>query len=771
MGHSTGGPGWGAKAIALVLALTGLVLAGGGLYLLALGGSAYYLMAGLGCLVSAYLYQIGQRGGLAVFLLVFLGTVAWALWEVGFDFWLLVPRVLGPLVLTVLFLLHDLARHRGRQAVRVPAVLAVIAGVILLFGMRGLPATVGGDGPSGPHTPGAGTDWQAYGQSPGGLRFAAVDQITPANVGRLKLAWVYRTGDGQRPGEKVSPAFQATPLKVGDTLYLCTGRNRVIALDADTGKPRWTFDPKLDMSQTVLLNCRGVSYYEAPAGTKDCPRRIITGTLDARLIAIDAQTGRPCPSFGANGQSGLKDRLGEVFPGAYSVTSPPVVVNDMIVVNGFVLDGMTTDVPSGVIRGYDAVTGAFRWAWDAGALDENRVPAKGQVFNRDTPNSWSVMSADPELGLVFVPTGNATPDYVSMHRSPEGERYSTSIVALDTRTGKRRWNFQTVHHDIFDLDVPAQPVAFDWPMPGGGKVPAIAATTKQGYVFILDRRTGKPLLPVVEKPRPTGRIPGERYSPTQPHQLGFPAFIPAKLAEKDMWGATAFDQLWCRIRYRQLDYRGPFTPPSMQGSIQFPGNFGVLNWGSVSIDPGRDIMVVNSAYMPILTQLVERAESDKRLSKEGFHPGFVPQKGTPYGVATPPFLSPIGLPCNAPPWGKLSAIDLKTRKILWTTKLGSSADQAPLGIAVPGIFNIGGAVTTAGGVTFIGSTIDSDLRAFDTANGHELWRYAMPAGGQATPMSYRSGKTGRQMVVIAAGGHGLLQVKTGDYVMAFALPD
>ncbi len=764
-------PGWGSKAIAFILALTGLLLGGGGLYLLSLGGSPYYLIAGLACLVSAYLYQTGQRGGLGLFLLVTIGTIIWAIWEVGLDFWLLVPRVLGPVILSVAFILHDIARHQGTRSARTPIALAIMAGLALLFGMRSLPDTVGGSQSAPPPVKGEGTEWLAFGQNAGGLRHASAKQITPANIGRLEVAWTFRTGDGPRPGEKVSPAFQATPLKIGDTVYICTGRNRVFALDAETGTQKWVFDPQLDTSQSVLLNCRGVSYYQAPAGTADCPRRIITGTLDARLIAIDAETGKACSSFGADGQAGLKDRLGEVFPGAYSITSPPVVVNDMIIVNGFILDGMTNNVPSGVIRGYDAVTGAFRWAWDAGAIDENRIPAQGETFNRNTPNSWSVMSADPEMGLVFVPTGNATPDYVSMHRTPESERYSSSIVALDIKTGQRRWNFQTVRHDIFDLDVPAQPVVFDWPMPDGTRLPAIAATTKQGYVFILDRRTGKPLLDVVEAPAPKGSVPGETYSPTQPRQLGFPSFAPEWLDEKDMWGATAFDQLWCRIRYRELDYRGPFTPPSLNGSIQFPGNFGVLNWGSVSIDPVRDIMIVNSAYMPITTTLIDREASEKRLAKEGFHVGFVPQQGTPYGIASPPFLSPLGLPCNAPPWGKLTAIDLKSRKQLWSTKLGSSSDQAPLGIAVPGIFNIGGSVNTGGGVTFIAASIDSYMRAFDTSSGKELWRHPLPAGGQATPMSYVSGKSGRQFVLISAGGHGMLQARTGDYLVAFALPE
>ena len=762
--------GWGSVFLGIMLGLVGLLLAGGGAYLLILGGSPYYLAAGIACLLAAYFYVRGQRAGLWIFLLLFLVTVIWAWFEVGTDFWLLMPRIAGPLVIAVVLILHDIARHRGTRAATFPALIAVAAAVIAVLGMRSLPPVSGGVAPVPEFIAGQGTDWRHYGNEAGGSRFADATQITPANVGGLELAWSYRTGDGVREGERVSPAFQVTPLKIGDTLYFCTGRNRVIALDAETGKERWAYDPALDIKQTVLLNCRGVTWYEAPDGTKECPRRIITGTLDARLIALDADTGKPCEGFGRGGRTDLKQQLGTISAGVYSVTSPPVVANGVIVVNGFVLDGLSTDVPSGVVRAFDALTGAFLWSWDAGAIEENRIPASGENYTRGTPNSWSVMSADAELGLVYLPTGNATPDYVGMHRKPEFERYSSSVVALDIRTGKRRWHFQTVHLDVFDLDVPSQPVLFDWRAPDGGTVPALAQPTKQGHIFILDRRTGKPLIDVEEVAVPQGRVPGERYSPTQPRPAGFATLEPAPLAEKDMWGATALDQLWCRIRFRQLDYRGAFTPPSLKGSLQFPGNMGILNWGSVAIDQQRGIMIANAEYMPIITHLFERAAADRKLEMEGFHPGFVPQEGTPFGIATPPFLSPLGLPCNAPPWGRLAAIDLNTGKFLWNVPFGTTRDHAPLNIAVPGVFNIGGSITTAGGLTFIGASIDRGFHAYDTQNGVLLWRYDLPAGGQATPMSYVSEQSGRQFVVIAAGGHGLLQARTGDYLMGFALP-
>lgn len=766
----TGRPGWGALVIALFLGLVGLTLGAGGIYLVTLGGSAYYALAGLGCLVAGFLYARGRSGALGVYCLVLAGTLAWAFAEVGADFWQLVPRVAGPVVVLVVLLLHDIARRQGTRAALVPTGLASAAAIIAVIGMRTLPATTGGTETASALAAGQGTDWRSYGNLPGGTRFAEAGQITPANVGNLEVAWTYRTGDGPKPGEKMSPAFQATPLKVGDKLYLCSGRNRVVALDAESGKEIWQFDAELDASKTFLLNCRGVSYYEAPAGTGDCPRRIITGTLDARIISLDADTGKRCTGFGTDGEISVNDRLGAYTPGFYLITSPPVVASDMIVVNAYVQDGMTTDIPGGVVRGYSAVDGKLVWSWDPGRIDENALPDPKDTYRRGTPNSWSVMSVDPALGLVYLPTGNATPDYVGMHRSAESNRYSTSIVALDLKTGVRRWNFQTLHRDIFDLDVPAQPVLFDWPLPNGSTVPAVAQPTKQGYIYILDRRTGEPLNKVVERPAPKGRIAGETYSPTQPAQIGFPDMIPPALTEKDMWGATAFDQLWCRIRFRQLDYRGLYTPPSVEGSLQFPGNMGFLNWGSVSIDPQRGIMITNAEYMPIETRLIPRKEADRRMAKSGSHVDFQPQQGTPYGISTPVFLSPLGLPCTAPPWGRIAAIDLKTRQFLWNKPFGTSKDHAPLGIAVPGVFNIGGSITTAGGVTFIGAAIDRYIRAYDTRTGAELWRRQMPAGGQATPMSYISGKSGRQFVVIAAGGSGLLQAKTGDYVIAYALP-
>jgi quinoprotein glucose dehydrogenase/quinate dehydrogenase (quinone) len=442
-------------------------------------------------------------------------------------------------------------------------------------------------------------------------------------------------------------------------------------------------------------------------------------------------------------------------------------VGGTIVLGSFILDGYSTGEPAGVIRGYDAITGALRWAWDPGAADEN--PAAGIPYSRGSPNAWSVLSGDPSLGLVYVPMGNATPDFVGQHRSRYDDRYSSAVVALDAKTGVRRWSFQTVHHDLWDYDIGSQPVLFDMPMPDGTAVPALAQPTKQGDIYILDRRTGKPLTEVVERAVPQGSVPGESYAPTQPYSSGFPSFSPPALRERDMWGATAFDQLWCRIRYRSLDYRGKFTPPSLRGTLQYPGNYGVIDWGSVSIDPLRKTMIVNSSYLPLINTLIPRSDAPAPDSP-GAHGFYSPQLGTPFAADPQQFLSPLGIPCNAPPWGLLTAIDLTGRAISWQRPFGTTHDHAPFGIAVPGAFNLGGSVTTASGLTFIGASIDQYLRAFDTRSGRELWRGRLPAGGQAGAMTYISPKTRRQYVVIAAGGHQLLKTGLGDYLQAFALP-
>jgi quinoprotein glucose dehydrogenase/quinate dehydrogenase (quinone) len=758
----------GAKLIGLLLGLIGLWLTGGGAWLLWLGGSPYYVLAGVGCLVSAWLYFRGSSRAICAYLIVFVATCIWGLAEVGANVWLLMPRVGGPLVIAVLVVLHRLWTRSGRGPAIGATVVALALGTVAIVAMRQLPALPLATAQAAPQLA-AGTedDWSAYGRNPSGSRYSPAAQITPANVAGLQPAWTYHTGDlPGAPGR--AHVFEATPLKIGDLLYVCTSINVVTALDPDSGKPVWQFDPKVSLKGIGMPACRGVSHYQAPAGTADCPSRIIFATVEGRLIALDALTGKRCASFGSNGESSLAAGMGDYPSGYLYFNSPPTIVNDTIVLGGAVRDGKETGEPAGVIRGYDALTGKLRWAWDPGAANENPGPDIG--YTRGSPNSWSVMSADPALNLVFVPLGNATPDYVDGHRTPEANRYSSSVVALDAATGRRRWSYQTVHNDVWDYDIGSQPVLFDLPMPGGGSVPALAQPTKQGDIYILDRRTGKPLTAVVERPVPQGSVPGERYSPTQPFSTGFPTLSPPPLTEASMWGATPLDQLWCRIRFRSLDYRGKYTPPAFKGNLQYPSNFGIVDWGSLSIDEGRRLMLVNSSNLAVSIRIIPRAEADRDAASLKKQLEYMPQTGTPYAALPQQFLSPLGLPCLAPPWGKLTAIDLATCKILWQTPLGTSRDQAPLGIAVPGGFNLGGSVATRGGVLFIAATIDRYLRAFDPRTGRELWRGRLEGGGQATPMTFVSRKTGRQYVVIAAGGHQFMHTDLGDALQAFALP-
>jgi quinoprotein glucose dehydrogenase len=676
--------------------------------------------------------------------------------------------VLGPAVFAVLVLIH-LAFAGNRKLGWGLTGLAALGLGGLFMSMTSLPATTGGSA-AGPLAKLAAEDWTAFGRTQLADRFSPAAQITPENVGRLEVAWTLRTGDLPVEGAIGAHVFEATPLKVGNLVYVCTPHAKVVAADADTGKEVWRYDPKLDTSRPALSACRGVSWFETGAEAGECAKRIVYGTIDARLIAVDALTGKPCSGFGDNGIVQLRDGLGVDPMGQYFVTSPPAIANGVAVIGGFVLDGFETKEPSGVIRAYDATTGKLAWSWDSGAVDENWQPKQGEHYTRGSPNAWTVIAADPELGMIYLPMGNATPDYVGMHRTPEMERYSSSVVALDSRTGARKWHFQTVHHDLWDYDLGSQPVLFDMPMPDGSTRKALAQPTKQGDIYILDRVTGKPLTAVEERPVPKGTVPEERYSPTQPFSVGFPSPLGKEvLEESDMWGMTPLDQLLCRIRFRQAEYTGRYTPPSTKKTIQYPSNFGAMDWGSATIDVKSGALLVNSAHLAMDMQLIPQA--DMKGDKKPSHNQFSPQTGTPYAANPIAMLSKLGIPCNAPPWGKLTAIDLKTRTIRWQKTFGTTKDAAPFGIAVPGAPNIAGSVATGGGLLFIGAAIDDYIRAYDTKTGDELWRARLPAGGQAAPISYVSERTGKQYIVIAAGGHQILGTTLGDYLIAYALPD
>jgi quinoprotein glucose dehydrogenase len=617
-------------------------------------------------------------------------------------------------------------------------------------------------------------EWREYGGDKGGLHWSPLTQITRENVRDLEPAWTYRHGDRSDGSDGTTrTSFNATPLVVGDAMFFCTGYNRVIALDAETGRERWTFDPgqrARKLSGPYARVCRGVAYWEATeAAERDaaCGRRIFTGTIDSELIALDAASGRPCADFGKGGRVGLREGVADGAPAwEYYPTSPPLAVGDLVAVGALVADNLRTDAPAGVVRAFDARSGALRWAWDPVPPGYARKP--GQVYARGTPNVWSFLSADPERDLLFVPTGNPSPDLYGGERRGL-DHYGSSVIALRASTGKLVWQFQTVHHDLWDYDVPAQPTLLDLDL-GGRKVPALAQITKMGHLFVLDRESGAPLWPVEERPVPQGGAPGETLSPTQPFPTRPPALHPATLRPEDAWGMTPWDRGKCAEKLAALRNDGIFTPPSLEGSLLFPSNAGGPNWGGVSIDPRRGRLFVNQMRLAGFVQLIPRAEYDALPNKEAVYPEeLYPMEGTPYAARRGPVSSPFGAPCNPPPWGVLTAVDLGTGRVLWEVRLGTTRDQAPFPMWLPlGAPNLGGSLATAGGLVFIGATTEKFLRAFDADTGEEIWRTRLPYTANATPMSYRLRPDGKQYVAVAAGGHGWSD--PGDALMAFALP-
>jgi len=628
--------------------------------------------------------------------------------------------------------------------------------------------------PAGPDPAAPAVGWPDWGGDPGGLRYSPLADVTPANVARLEVAWTWRHGDWS-DGEgdwRSESAFELTPILFEETLYGCTPMNRVFALDPETGAERWTFDPAIprDGRYANQLVCRGVAAWSDSDLPEDaaCARRILSATNDARLLALDARTGLPCADFGKGGQVLLKgpDVGEERWLGEYQVTSAPTVVGDVVVVGSAVSDGQRADAPSGVVRAFDVRSGALRWAWDLAPPGHPRPADGGYVPG--TPNVWAPMSADPARDLLFVPTGNPAPDY---YRGNLGDIdfYGSSVVALRASTGDVVWRFQTVHHDLWDYDVPAQPTLAELRREAG-PVPAVIQATKMGHLFVLHRETGEPLFPVEERPVPQDGAPGERLSPTQPFPIRPPPLVPSRLAPDDAWGLTPFDRRACRDRIASLRSDGIFTPPTLRGSVMYPGNAGGSNWGGVAVHPERQLLVANVMDFAWVVQLVPR-ERFAEVKAANPDREVVPQDGTPYGMRRETLFSPLGIPCNAPPWGELVAVDLATGDVRWRTPLGTVRDIAP--VPVPwklGVPNLGGPLVTGGGLVFVAATVDDYLRAFDLETGAELWTERLPAGGQAGPMTYRLRPGGRQFVVLAAGGHGGAGTTLGDHVIAWALP-
>jgi quinoprotein glucose dehydrogenase len=781
-------------------ALSGLYLLVGGVWLVVSGGSPYYVIAGIVMLVTAVLVQRRKPFALALYALLLLGTIGWSLWEVSTDFWALTPR-LGVLVIFGIWLLLPFVYRRFDAPARTPAMALgatlIISGVVLVYAVFNDPQELNGT-LSGASAPAAATataastpdaDWPAYGRTQHGTRYSPLKQINAENVKNLQEAWTFRTGDMKRSTDPGEITNEVTPIKIGNLLYLCSPHQILFALDAATGQEKWRFDPKLKTDPSFQhVTCRGVSYHDlTAAGTGDngqaaapsaapamCARRIYLPVNNGHLYALDALSGQLCKDFATNGDLDLQAGQPVTTAGQYEPTSPPVITDKVIVIAGAVEDNYSTREPSGVIRGFDVTTGKLLWAFDPGAKEPNAVLGEGQRYSINSPNSWAPSVYDAKLDLVYLPMGVTTPDIWGGNRTPEQERFASGLLALNATTGKLAWFYQTVHHDLWDMDLPAQPTLADITDQSGNVVPVVYAPAKTGNIFVLDRRTGKPVVPAPERRVPQGAAAGDHVSPTQP--FSDLTFRPSrKLTGADMWGATMFDQLVCRVMFQHLDYDGTFTPPSERGTLVFPGNLGMFEWGGLAVDTDRQIAIANPIALPFVSKLIPRGpgnpiEPDKNAKGgSGTETGIQPQYGTPFGVELNPFFAPTGLPCKRPPWGYVSAIDLKTNQIVWKRRIGTVRDSAPLPLPFKmGMPMLGGPMTTAGHVFFIGATADNYIRAFDTDTGDMLWQARLPAGGQATPMTYEA--NGKQYVVIAAGGHGSFGTKLGDYVMAYALP-
>ncbi|MFQ1678952.1 membrane-bound PQQ-dependent dehydrogenase, glucose/quinate/shikimate family [Pantoea dispersa] len=782
------------KLTSLVLAILGVALLYMGGKLLMMGGSAFYALMAVGLLITAILLFRNQRSALSLYAVLMWITLAWMIWEVGFDKWQWIPRgdlfgVIG-LWLAMPWVVKPLYQGQRRFHGLLGSTVAIM--IILVIGLcfyDPLPqAGTITNAREQNSEQGASADWTAYGGTADGLRFSALNQITKENVRNLEVAWTYHTGDLRQDNDATEYTFEATPLKANGMLYFCTPHNEVHALDPQSGAVKWKYTPAKDRSYLQQhQTCRGVSYYAgAPVAAQDtaatpamCRKRIFNATTDARLIALDADSGKLCADFGNNGVVDLHANMGEVRPHALMQTAAPLVAGNLVIVGGSVMDnGFNSGNPSGVIRAYDVQSGRLVWNFDP-ANPQNTAPiAAGQTYPQDTPVAWGTLSADLKNGLVYVPFGNASPDELGIERDANSntEKFRDALVALDLQTGAFKWRYQSSHHDLWDRDNPSQPSLVDIDYQGQ-KQPVVILPTKTGNLFVLNRLTGQPVYPVNDvKVSTEGGVPGEKFAATQP--VSSLNFIPQPLTEKSMWGITPFDQMACRMDFRSLRYDGnPWTPATEGGSLVFPGNIGVFNWGSVAVDPQRQMLIAAPVRLAYKYNLIKRtpATATERLFTKDGQPYWNENFHGDYAIHIQQLASGLGIPCIAPPWGRMVGVDLKTGKTEWLRRVGTTKNlktsflpgRFPIGFPM-GMVAHGGPLLTAGDLVFHGATADNFIRAYDSTTGELLWQQELSAGAQATPSTYM-GSDGKQYVVIAAGGHGSLGTKAGDSVVAFRL--
>ncbi|MDN4625909.1 membrane-bound PQQ-dependent dehydrogenase, glucose/quinate/shikimate family [Erwinia sp. DT-104] len=786
------------KLTSIVIAIVGIAMLYMGGKLLLLGGSPFYVVIAIGLLLTAIALFKNKKIALSIYAILMWLVVAWTIYEVGFDKWQWIPRgdiigLLGvwlalPWIVRPLSKAQGAAKPAGFHPFLGTTVIVIIALVIGLAFYDPYPQAGKLTNKRTPvDTAVASNDWTAYGGTSNGLRFSDLKQITKDNVSNLEVAWTYHTGDLRTEKDATEYTFEATPLKVNNTVYFCTPHNEVHALNPETGELKWKYQPAKDRSYLQQhQTCRGVSYYapeaqpasaaEAPAM---CRKRIFNATTDAKLIALDADSGKPCADFGENGIVDLRANMGNIRPHALMQTAAPLVAGNLVIVGGSVMDnGFNSGNPSGVIRAYDVTSGRLVWNFDPANPQQTQPLPAGQTYPQDTPVAWATLSADLKNGLVYVPFGNASPDELGNRRDANSntEKFRDTLVALDLKTGAFKWRFQSSKNDLWDRDNPSQPSLLDIDYQGS-RQPVVILPTKTGNLFVLNRLTGQAVYPVNQVDvSTTGGVQGEKFSPTQP--VSALNFIPDPLKEKSMWGLTPFDQMACRIEFKSMRYDGnPWTPSTEAGTIVFPGNIGVFNWGSVAIDPERQILIASPVRLAYKYNLIKRTPEteNKRLFTKDGTPYWNENFEGDYAIHIQQFASSLGIPCIAPPWGRMVGVDLTTGKTEWLRRVGTTKNlkttflpgRFPIGFPM-GMVAHGGPLTTAGDLVFHGATADNFFRAYDINTGELLWQTELPAGGQATPATYM-GADNKQYVIIAAGGHGSLGTKAGDSVVAWRL--